>query len=121
MRPYLTTPGRYGHNPRMVAFASRVDDWKAVRRGLGLSQREFAALLTVHVCTIKRIEHDNQSRHPRVEKLLRFWLHHPDFIARLRENKVPHPWPEDMKSNDIPGSVPVVRRPESGFAGPPDP
>jgi len=105
----------------MVAFHSRVDDWKALRRGLGLSQREFAALLTVHVCTIKRIEHDNRTRHPRVEKLLRFWLHHPDLRTRLRENQVSHPWPEDVNSDASPGPISLVRSAQSGSAGPADP
>lgn len=74
----------------------QIDDWAALRRALGLTQREMSTLLCLSERQIINLERSRTRRpHPASLMLLRAWLRDPVFRRRLAETGYPHPWPED--------------------------
>ena len=76
----------------------RIWDWAGFRQGLELTQGQFAELLGMGLRSVQRLEGGPGHRclGKASLKLLRFWLQDPEIRARLRANRYPHPWPEDL-------------------------
>lgn len=78
----------------------RIADWAALRHALGLTQPDFAALLSVSRATICSLERRDQPHHCPMRAVvtqLRIVLLHDECQARLKAAGIAYPYPEDLE------------------------
>lgn len=77
----------------------RIKSWPALRHALGLTQADFATLLSVHRDTIAKNERMDRHRCPMraVVQNLRLVLLHEECQARLKAAGIAYPYPEDLE------------------------
>lgn len=72
------------------------DDWKRIRKALGLSQHAMARLLACSDSGYADFEREHRKAREATVVLLRMGLQDPDLIARLEKAQYSHPWPLDL-------------------------
>jgi transcriptional regulator with XRE-family HTH domain len=85
-----------GDDLGMTTCRCRVPDWRALREALGLTQEEFAELLSLSRTGVQWIEAQQPHRCPsrQTVTLLQLWLSTPTLRRRLELAGYPHPYPE---------------------------
>lgn len=72
--------------------------WRLLRKALGLSQANFAAILSISPRQIIKLEQAERPRcHDATLTMLRICLRDPELQSRLKTAGYPHPFPEDMR------------------------
>lgn len=79
----------------VLTLDRRPIDWRGLRTAIGMTQKEFADLLTIGVNTVRRYEAGSSRPRQSHITLLRVALSMPELMERRRAARFPHPFPED--------------------------